>query len=123
MKKILVVDDSDVNLFLIQTIFEDDPDIEIVLENDSTKTIQDIKRHNPNLIVLDLMMPFVDGFTLLHEIKADPGMKEIEIIVISAFLNDEAIDKVKNFGVVDFLHKPILLDEAESKIKSLLGLK
>ncbi len=120
MKNVMIIDDSDVNLYLMQAIFENNPDINFIKENDSRKAIDLIKDSLPDLIILDLMMPYIDGFELLDLIKSDTSLAGIPILVMSAFLDEQSIVYLKKYGIRDYLSKPINLSETESKIQSLI---
>ncbi len=122
-KKILIVDDSEMNLFLLQSIFYGDDTIQTILESDSTKVLGHLRENIPDLILLDLMMPRLDGFQLLHEIRADPGFSGIPVIVISARHDQEAIEQVMDYGVEAYLKKPVNLKETEKTIRDVLARK
>ncbi|MDF1549991.1 MAG: response regulator [Bacteroidales bacterium] len=115
-KKILVIDDSESNLLLINSIFEEDNEIEVIVESNSSKALADIKKTVPDLILLDLMMPHIDGFQLLDKIKGDVEISSIPIIIVSARLDSEAKKITSKYGVVDYIEKPISLDLIEEKI-------
>lgn len=115
-KKILVIDDSESNLLLINSIFEEDNEIEVIVESNSSKALADIKKTMPDLILLDLMMPHIDGFQLLDKIKGDVEISSIPIIIVSARLDSEAKKITSKYGVVDYIEKPISLDLIEEKI-------
>jgi CheY-like chemotaxis protein len=123
MNKILVIDDSEVNLYLIQTIFDNDHEVQVYIESDSTQALSRIQHEQPDVLVLDLMMPQVDGFQLLQEIKADPGINQIPILIISARLDTEAYNKVKEYGVQGYIKKPIQMRNVEEQIRQLFKVK
>lgn len=121
MNKVLVIDDSEVNLYLVQTIFDDDPQVQVDIESDSRKALSLLREGYPDVLVLDLMMPHVDGYQLLHEIKADPGLSQIPILVISAKLDKDSYDQVLKYGVQGYYKKPIQLKEVEMEIRKLFN--
>jgi len=120
MKKVLVVDDSEVNLYLFQAIFKMDPEIQVDIESNSTKAISRLREGYPDVLVLDLMMPHIDGFELLHQIKADPGINKIPILIVSARQDSEAYNRVMDFDVQGYIKKPIQMTEVESKIREII---
>jgi len=121
MKRILVIDDSEANLLLINSIFEDDPDIEVVVESNSSKALNVVRKKYPDLILLDLMMPHIDGFQILDEIKRDTKLGKIPVMIVSARLDQEAKKMAKNYVVNDYIEKPLDLDLIEKKIYEVLG--
>ncbi len=122
MKKILIVDDSEVNLFLLQAIFENDSNIEVEIISDSTKALSRLREGFHNMLILDLMMPVIDGFKILDQIKTDPGLMNLPIIVVSAKSDIKTVDKVTGYKVEAFFNKPIILKDIEDKIREVLGL-
>ena len=120
MKKVLVIDDSEVNLFLIKSVFEDDPGVQVYVESNSRKAFAYLKEIRPHVLVLDLLMPYVDGFQLLEEINKEPLVCNVSVLVVSALSDDETKKKALGFGVKDYICKPIQLDEVEEKIRQLL---
>ncbi len=122
MKKLLIIDDSEVNLYLIESVFEQNTDIEVIIESQSTQAYDKIIAVKPDLILLDLMMPNIDGFQLLQQIRETPEIADIAIVIISAKTDDETVNKVKEYGVKNFIKKPINLEKIELMIRELLGL-
>lgn len=79
------------------------------------------KEHKPDLILLDLIMPIKDGFETLKELKNDPGLKDIKVIVISNLGQDEDITRTKALGAQDYLVKANMsIQEMMDKVKSYL---
>ena len=123
MKRILVIDDSEANLLLINSIFEDDPEIEVTVESNSTRAIKTVRKENPDLILLDLMMPNIDGFQILDEMKKDSFLGKIPVMIVSARLDSDAKKQAKKFSVTDYIEKPLDLDLIEKKIYTMLNIR
>ena len=123
MNKILVIDDSEVNLYLVQTIFEKDNEVQVEIESDSTKALLRIQHEMPDVIVLDLMMPHVDGFQLLKELKSDPELREIPILIISARFDNKTYNRAMGYGVQGYIKKPIQMHDVEEQIRRLFKVK
>jgi len=117
MKKVLIIDDSETSLYLIKSVFENDREIDVDIENNSTHALSSIKNKKPDLILLDLMMPHVDGFQILLQLKADVDFSKIPIIVLSARQDKEAINMAFEYGAVDYIQKPIKINEIKTKIR------
>lgn len=64
-----------------------------------------VKSFHPDLVLLDLILPKKDGFEVLQELKADPGLKQIPVVVLSNLGQDEEIKKALDLGAVDYLVK------------------
>lgn len=79
------------------------------------------KEHKPDLILLDLIMPIKDGFETLKELKQDPTLKDVKVIVISNLGQDEDIIRTKELGAQDYLVKANMsIQEMMDKVKSFL---
>ena len=107
MKNLLVIDDSEINLYLVEAIFSDDPDINVVLIWDSRKALEKIKQIQPEMILLDLMMPHIDGYQILYQMKTDPDLSDIPVVILSARHDDESVKKAMEYGAADYIKKPI----------------
>lgn len=116
MKKIFIIDDSEASLYLLQSVFMDDSGIKVEIENNSAKAISEIKKGNPDVILLDLMMPHIDGFKILEQLKSDDKTKKIPVLVISARHDEEAHSLAKTYGVFDYIQKPLNLHEIRKKV-------
>jgi len=120
--KILVVDDSHLNRSFIVNAFMP-PDYEVSTAVDAAEGIAAAKRVEPELILLDIMMPGMDGFEAAKILKSDPETKDIPIIFITAL--DAIQDKLKAFeaGAVDFVTKPFNHKELMARVKTHVELR
>lgn len=103
---ILIVDDEQTNIKVLAGILSDVYDISVALSGkEALKLIVDGLK--PNLILLDVMMPEMDGFSVCKELKADDSTTDIPIIFVTAL--DDAINEEKGLqlGAVDYIYKPI----------------
>lgn len=83
VSKILVVDDETVNLELISAIFIDSPNIMILTASDGLEAMEVLKNHTPDVIVLDIRMPRMDGIEVLDALKSDQSTSHIPVVVLS----------------------------------------
>ncbi len=119
-KNILVVEDSETSAILIQSLFEENNLYKVYVENKSTKAIQKIKKVMPDIILLDLMLPRVDGFTLLSQIKEDPEIKDIPVVVVSAKTENSDVEHALQLGAIDYVKKPIGTNKLFERVHKLL---
>ena len=84
--------------------------------------LREIINRKPDLILLDLMMPIMDGFEVLSTVRSKPEFSNIKIIVLSALNSNEDIVKAYNLGANDFLSKPILLSKLTHSIATQLNI-
>ena len=120
--RILIVDDQPDNIATIRDILGNNTFTLFVAQN-GEEALHKIKKINPDLILLDALMPVMDGFEVARVVKNDPQMKLIPIIMITAL--DSVQDRVKGLeaGVDDFISRPFNIFELKARINNLLRLK
>ncbi|MEH1924909.1 hybrid sensor histidine kinase/response regulator [Nostoc sp.] len=119
--RILVVDDTPDNLILVQAILESEG-YEIDLASDGIKALQKIDQFPPDLILLDVMMPGIDGYEVTRRIRNNPAISYIPILLITAFHQSSVVEGL-DAGADDFIRKPFDTDELLARVRSLLRLK
>ena len=117
-KKILVVDDAEFNRDLIVQLLSDD--YEILEAVDGADGVQKAEQEKPDLILMDLGMPVMDGWQATRIIKANGELKHIPVIAVTshAMVGDEK--QAREAGCDDYLPKPINEEELIQKVKSFL---
>lgn len=108
-KHLLVVDDSESNTLLVKSLFEDQGDYTVDVISKSSTAIDKMREKRPNIVLLDLMMPQVDGFQILETMKSDDALKDIPVLIVSAWDSSENIEKAKSLGAAEYVSKPISL--------------
>lgn len=117
---ILIIDDSETNLLLLESILTG-KDWEIHTANSGQKAMDMISAGKPDLILLDLLMPGIDGHQMMHWLKSNEKLKNIPVIIISAINNALTRDIFLNKGAVDFMSKPVKASMLVSRIQKLLA--
>ena len=118
---VLVVDDVSLNVLLIKKMLSQYT-FQLKTANSGQAALDIIDKSMPDLLLLDLMMPGIDGFEVIRRLRADEKTKKLPIIILSA-LNSEA-DIVKGFklGANDFINKPIIMEKLISSVTTQLNL-
>ncbi|NQY53542.1 MAG: response regulator [Campylobacteraceae bacterium] len=116
-KKILIIDDVSENINVLRHIL-DTRGYELYMAKDGLKGIEIAKSVKPDLILLDIMMPEIDGYETCKRLKKDKNLKDIPVIFLSALSNIE--DKVKAFDVggIDYIPKPFNEEEVIIRVKA-----
>lgn len=114
--KVLVVDDDFINRKLLQTLLKKNPEVTEIVEAENGSDALDKLKKEPgiNLILLDIMMPVVDGIEFLKIFRSDMGNAHIPVVVLST--DDTRKSEVFDNGANDFLRKPVMQDKLYEKI-------
>jgi len=123
-KKILVVDDDKIIVeTIVQALEEDEYGYEMISASDGFEAGLQISHFKPDLLILDIMMPDINGYEVCQRVKSSPETKDVKIIVLSAYLNDEAFTQMKEYGADACFSKPLPLEQLRYEVAKLLGLK
>jgi two-component system, sensor histidine kinase and response regulator len=116
---ILVVDDTPDNLTLISSIFKNDYRVKIA--HNGEKALKICHSDNPpDLILLDIMMPDMDGFEVAKQLRAHPSSEHIPVIFVTAMTGEDARLKGMELGAVDFVTKPIDPDALKIRVRNFM---
>jgi len=118
---ILIVDDVSINIDVLAFCLGDT--YRISASQDSTIALQSLKYVKPNLILLDLFMPELNGFDFCKYVKADEDTQNIPIVFITSASEASSLSKAFSLGAVDYITKPIAPLEVQARIKTHLNLK
>jgi len=119
-KKILIVDDDRDLVKVMKIRFENDG-YEVAVAYDGKECLEKARTEHPSLIISDVSMPKMDGYTVVKEIKADESLHHIPIIVLTG--KDQMEDIFKVEGAEEFVVKPFEYDVLKEMVKKLLGTK
>jgi PleD family two-component response regulator len=114
-KSILIIDDSSVNNLLLENILLDEG-YEVLVTFNATEAFTEIDKKKPDLILLDIMMPGMSGYSVLKKLKTEDKTKNIPVIMVSAKSDEVDIDKSLNSGAIDYIVKPINIKTIITKI-------
>nr|HID57863.1 two-component system response regulator [Desulfobacterales bacterium] len=122
MSRVLVVDDEDRNLRLMEAMLVT-LGYEVIQARDGEEALKKVQEIPPDVILLDIMMPKMDGFEVARLLKEDEETKIIPIVMVTALKEVEDRVKALDVGADDFLTKPVDKTELEARVKSLLKVK
>jgi len=105
-RKILIVDDDEELVELINDALERDGRFEIRSVNNGFDAGMMVKDYRPDLIVLDVMLPDINGKEVCQRVRSDKSMDDVRIICISGMVEEDKVSELKEAGANDFMHKP-----------------
>ena len=120
--RILIADDNPANCELLQAYLAD-VDCEIEMAVDGQDTLDKVASYQPDLILLDVMMPRLNGFEVCKQLKEDPQNRRIMILMVTALNEIGDIERAVAAGTDDFLSKPVNQVELVKRVENMLKLK
>src|SRR6476620_978084 len=119
---VLIVDDNPQNIELLQAFLESLP-VRIVTAVDGVDALEKVAEHNPDLILLDIMMPRMSGFQVCRKLKGDAKTRDIQVLMVTALNELGDIEQASECGTDDFVSKPVNKFELLTRVKSLLRVR
>lgn len=119
-KKILVVDDQPNNLALLRQILKDDYDLAFAKSGEAA--LESMRKQRPDLVLLDVMMPGMDGYSVRQEMNADPRISDIPVIFCTAMTQTEDEVRGLEIGAVDYITKPVKPAVVKLRVQNQLAL-
>ncbi len=107
---VLAVDDIPLNLLLVQKMLSRF-NFKLRTASGGQQALDAVAEEKPDLILLDLMMPGIDGFEVIRRLREDPTTADIQIVILSALNSNEDVVKGFNVGANDFIMKPIIMEK------------
>jgi len=119
--RILVVDDAPENLMIMESILSKDYSLKMF--SDSTHALEYAFANPPDLILLDVMMPEIDGFEICRRLKANTKLADVPVIFITSKTDVEDEERGFAVGASDFIHKPISAPIVVARVRTQLKIK
>lgn len=119
---ILVVDDNEQNLELLLAYLED-LGCQLRAARNGIEAVAAIDEKQPDLVLLDVMMPQMSGFQVCSKIKSDPATRDIPVVMVTALNEVSDVERAVESGADDFLTKPVHKLELVTRVKSLLRVR
>lgn len=118
---VLAVDDIPLNLLLVQKMLSRF-NFKLRTAANGQLALDAVAQQKPDLILLDLMMPGIDGFEVIRRLRDDPETADIQIVILSALNSNEDVIKGFNVGANDFIMKPIIMEKLLSCVVNQLAI-
>ena len=116
---VLIVDDLPVNIILLKTMLTR-TNVRILTATNGEEALDIVRKSRPELILLDIQMPVMNGWEVLKAIKEDPQLNSTVVIVVSAYTSAEDIEQSMKLGAAGFIKKPVIMDILLSSVTSQL---
>lgn len=121
MARILYIEDNDDNVYMLKMRFDLTGEHEMLVAEDGERGVALARAERPDLILMDLELPVIDGWEAARRLKADPATRDIPIIALTAHALAGAREKALAAGCDDFDTKPVAFDRLLEKVQHLLG--
>jgi CheY-like chemotaxis protein len=118
-QKILVIDDDFANRRVLQIVLKRNG-YEAVLAGDGCEGLRLASETQPDLVLLDFFMPGEDGFEVLAQLKADPALRDIPVVIFTVLVREESERKALEMGAAAYVTKPFDIDEVITCIRRIL---
>ncbi|WP_035668529.1 response regulator transcription factor [Flavobacterium sp. 83] len=119
MKKILIVDDEPNIVMSLEYTFKKN-NFEVFIARDGQEALEILKNQLPDVIILDVMMPMVDGYATLEQIKKDERLKHCKVIFLTAKNKEKDIEKGLSLGANLYVVKPFSLKKLVEQVQDLI---
>jgi two-component system, OmpR family, alkaline phosphatase synthesis response regulator PhoP len=120
MKKILIVDDEPNIVMTLEYTFKKS-NYEVFIARDGQEALDILKTNYPDVIILDIMMPMVDGFATLEQIRKDDNLQHTKVMFLSAKNKESDIEKGLALGADAYMTKPFSIKKVIEKVEELLN--
>lgn len=118
-KKILIADDEE-DVKVVVQLFLESKGYDIVTAYDGLDAMDRAREEKPDLIILDVMMPIIDGFEVCKKLKEDPDLQDIPVVMLSASSHAESKQRGLEVGAVDYIVKPFDPEKLQAIIEGIL---
>ena len=121
--KVLLVDDDTELVELMNKVLEEDGRFEVRIASNGFDAGMMVKEYRPDLIVLDVMLPDINGKEVCHRVRSDASLEDVRILCISGMIEEDKIQELRLSGADEFLHKPFDLEELIERMCTLLEIE
>jgi excisionase family DNA binding protein len=122
-REVLLVDDDLDLVDVVKSGLEKDGRFDVKVANNGFDAGMIVKEHRPELIVLDVMLPDINGREVCQRVRSDNQLEEVKILCISGMVEPEKVDELKAAGANDFLQKPFEVEQLIERMCALLGME
>jgi excisionase family DNA binding protein len=122
-RKVLIVDDDQELVELITDVLVKDGRFEVRSVNNGFDAGMMVKEYRPDIIVLDIMLPDINGKEVCQRVRSDPSLDDVRIICISGMVEEDKVSELRAAGADDFMHKPFEVERLVERMCQLLDME
>jgi excisionase family DNA binding protein len=122
-RKVLLVDDDAELVDLMSKVLDEDGRFEVRIASNGFDAGMMVKEYRPDIIVLDVMLPDINGKEVCHRVRADTTLEDVRILCISGMIEEDKIQELRLAGADKFLHKPFDIEELIDEMCALLEIE
>jgi excisionase family DNA binding protein len=122
-RKVLLVDDDEELVELITDVLKSDGRFEVRVAGNGFAAGMVVKEYKPDLVVLDVMLPDINGRDVCQLIRSDPALEDVRIVCISGMVEEDKVEELKMAGADDFLQKPFDVEELVERMCAQLDME
>ena len=122
-RKVLLVDDDAELVDLMSKVLDEDGRFEVRIASNGFDAGMMVKEYRPDIIVLDVMLPDINGKEVCHRVRADNTLEDVRILCISGMIEEDKIQELRLSGADDFLHKPFDIENLIDRMCALLEME
>lgn len=122
-RKVLIVDDDESLVELMQDVFDKDSRFEIRTTNNGFDAGMQVKEFRPDIVVLDVMLPDINGKEVCQRVRSDAALDDVRIICISGMVEQDKVADLKAAGANDFMQKPFAVEKLLERVCELLEIE
>ena len=119
-EKILVAEDEQDIQKVIRITLKLKGGFDVKFANNGLEVLEKVREERPSLIILDVMMPKMDGYETCRQLKADDSTRDIPVVFLTAKAQEKEIEEGLKLGAIDYLKKPFEPDEFVEKVRSII---
>lgn len=117
---VLVADDEE-DIKVVLRMFLEAVGYEVVTAFDGLDALEQIKSTKPDVVLMDIMMPVIDGIEVVRQMKATPGIRDIPVVMLTAAAQSDMVEKAIQAGAADYIVKPFEPETVQKAIEKVLG--
>jgi len=122
-RKLLLVDDDSELVDLLAKFFQEDGRFEVRIASNGFDAGMMVKEYRPDIILLDVMLPDINGKEVCHRVRGDSTLEDVRILCMSGLIEEEKVQELRLSGADDFIPKPFVFDELMDRMCSLLEME